>query len=80
MIYAASDISDMFLDKNSSILTLSGASRQHNPLTIYPPLLNKRSEGTLVSHIQRYFLARIANAGKCSASFSTGSLDRKKDQ
>ena len=80
MIYAASDISDMFLDKNSSILTLSGASRQHNPLTIYPPLLNKRSEGTLVSHIQRYFLARIATAGKCSASFSTSSLDRKKDQ
>ena len=53
----------MFLDKKTRVLTCSGAKRLRRRSTIIPPLLNTRSDGTLVAGTQRYFLATFTILG-----------------
>ena len=49
-----------FLDKKVNMFTLSGFRQHRLSLTIFPLVLNRRSDATLVAGIHKYFLARQA--------------------
>ena len=58
-----------FLDKNTSMLTISGFRHDLLGVTIFPKVLKSLSDDVLVAHMHRYFLARIASMGKfCSCN------------
>ncbi len=52
--------------RNTSWSTLSGLSADLWHVTMFPLVLNARSEGALVAGMHRYFLASLATCGKCA--------------
>ena len=52
------------LFKKTSMLTFSGLRFPLNGLTIWPLELKSRSEGEIVAHTDKYFLASLFSKGK----------------
>jgi len=58
-----------FLAKNTSIFTLSGLREFFFLDTMWPERLNTRSDGELLAHMHKYFLASFEIMGKSVPSF-----------
>lgn len=56
-------IKNLLFAKKISIFTLAGFKDERVQVTIFPPVLKRRSEGALVAGTQRYLRAMVHSCG-----------------
>ena len=54
-------VAQRFFAKKTSIITFAGFNDERVQVTIFPPVLKRRSEGALVAGTQRYLRAMVDN-------------------
>ena len=60
---AASAVIQRFLARKTSLFTLLGLRLVRRRVAIFPEELKTRSDGELVAHTAKYFLANLDNVG-----------------